>query len=64
MMTHRAVFDLKLESGSTEARELELVASSTPLARLQAEQMLFRAYRDRARITEFVSYFEETNGRS
>jgi hypothetical protein len=59
MTTHRVTFDLKVEDGVIEARELELIANVRD-ARREAQQMLFRAYRDRAKITAFVTCFEET----
>ena len=58
MTTHRVTFDLKVEGG-TEARELELIANSADVARREAQQMLSRAYRDRAQITGFVTSFNE-----
>ena len=63
MTTHRVIFDLKGESGITEARELELIASTADAMR-EAQQMLFRAYRDRARITAFVTRREEAQNTS
>jgi hypothetical protein len=63
MTTHRVIFDLKGESGVTEARELELIASTADAMR-EAQQMLFRAYRDRARITAFVTRREEAQNTS
>jgi hypothetical protein len=57
MMTHRVIFDLKVQGGSTEARELELIASSAD-AKREAEEMLFRAYGDRAQITAFEDKVE------
>jgi hypothetical protein len=63
MTTHRVIFDLKGESGVTEARELELIASTADAMR-EAQQMLFRAYRDRAGITAFVTRREEAQNTS
>jgi hypothetical protein len=57
MTTHRVTFDLKVEGGRTEATELELIANSVDVAKMEAEQMLSRAYQDRAQITGFVTYF-------
>jgi len=59
MTTHRVTFDLKVEGGLTEARELELIANMVD-ARREAQRMLFRAYRDRAKITAFVTCSEKT----
>jgi hypothetical protein len=59
MTTHRVTFDLKVEGGRTEATELELIANSADVARTEAQEMLSRAYRDRAQITGFVTYFNE-----
>jgi hypothetical protein len=63
MTTHRVIFDLKGESGVTEGEELELIASTADAMR-EAQQMLFRAYRDRARITAFVTRREEARNTS
>ena len=52
MTTHRVIFDLKIEDGGIEARELELIASPED-AWMEAHQMLSRAYGDRAQITAF-----------
>ena len=60
MTIHRVIFDLKVEGGVTEARELELIANVLD-ARREAQQMLFRAYQDRAKITAFVTCYEEAH---
>jgi hypothetical protein len=52
MTTHRVTFDLKVEGGGIEERELELIANSAD-AWGEAHQMLSRAYGDRVQITAF-----------
>ena len=62
MTTHRVTFDLKVEDGGIEATELKLIAN-TAYAKREAEDMLFRAYGDRAQITGLVTYLEEKTGK-
>jgi hypothetical protein len=52
MMTYHVTFDLKVEGGGKEARELELIADAADAWR-EAHRMLCRAYGDRAQITAF-----------
>jgi len=58
MTTHRVTFDLKVEGGGIEARELELIANSAD-AWSEAHQMLCRAYGDRAQIIAFEEKTEQ-----